>query len=272
MSGVPKVASVKVEHVTVSFPVYGWQKSIRQEFASRVGGLMRREGKKHNRVTIQALDGVSLDIRHGDRVGIVGPNGAGKSTLLRVIAGVYEPIAGRVVIEGRISPLFTTSPGLAFEDTGYENIITCGLFLGMTREEITRKIPDIAMFSELGEYLSLPVRTYSTGMLSRLGFAIATAIDPEILLLDEGIGAGDARFAERAKKRIDALVERANILVLVSHSDALIRSMCNRAILMESGRIALSGDVEDVIEAYRTLNEQPDQRPSASVAGLSAGE
>src|SRR5207245_7592442 len=132
----------------------------------RVGGLMRREGR-HNRLTIHALEGISLEIRHGDRVGFLGPNGAGKSTLLRVLAGVYEPTAGRVVIEGRVSPLFNTSPGLDPEDTGYENIITCGLFLGMTREEISRKTPEIAAFTELGNYLSLPCKTYSTGMLSR---------------------------------------------------------------------------------------------------------
>ncbi len=260
------MASIAVENVAVSFPVYGSQKMFRQELAARVGGLMRREGR-HNRLTIQALEHVSLEIRHGDRVGFLGPNGAGKSTLLRVLAGVYEPTAGRVVIEGRVSPLFNTSPGLDMDDTGYENIMTCGLFLGMTREEIAQKTPEIAAFTELGDYLSLPCKTYSTGMLSRLGFAIATSLDPEILLLDEGIGAGDARFAERAAKRVDALIARANILVLASHSDALIRSMCNKAVLLHSGRVVTAGEVEDVIEAYRTLNEQPSQRTPASVAG-----
>jgi ABC-type polysaccharide/polyol phosphate transport system ATPase subunit len=255
----------------VCFPVYGSQKMFRQELAARVGGLMRREGR-HNRVTIQALENISLEIRHGDRVGFLGPNGAGKSTLLRVLAGVYEPTAGRVVIEGRVSPLFNTSPGLDMDDTGYENIVTCGLFLGMTREEVTRKTPGIAAFTELGDYLSLPCKTYSTGMMSRLGFAIATSLDPEILLLDEGIGAGDARFAERAAKRVDALVKRANILVLASHSDSLIRSMCNKAVLLDSGRIVSAGEVEDVIDAYRTLNEHPTQKPPEPVAGLSLGE
>jgi len=265
------LASIAVENVTVSFPVYGSQKMFRQELAARVGGLMRREGR-HHRLTIHALENVSLEIRHGDRVGFLGPNGAGKSTLLRVLAGVYEPTAGRVVIDGRVSPLFTTSPGFDIDDTGYENIITCGLFLGMTRQEIAQKTPEIAAFTELGDYLALPCKTYSTGMLARLGFAIATSLDPEILLLDEGIGAGDARFAERAAKRVDALVERANILVLASHSDSLIRSMCNKAVLLHSGRVVTTGGVEDVIEAYRTLNEQPMQRPPAQVAGLSALE
>src|SRR5207245_601381 len=220
----------------------------------RVGGLMRREGR-HNRLTIHALEGISLEIRHGDRVGFLGPNGAGKSTLLRVLAGVYEPTAGRVTIEGRVSPLFNTSPGLDIEDTGYENIHTCGLFLGMTRQEILRKASEIGEATGLGDYLALPVRTYSTGMIMRLGFAIATAIDPEILLLDEGLGAGDARFAEGAKRRVDALISRSHILVLASHDQGLIRSMCNRALLLVSGKSVLQGGVEEVLDGYALMNE-----------------
>lgn len=266
------MASILVEDITVSFPVYGSQKMLRQELAARVGGLMRREGRRH-RLTIHALEGVSLEIRHGDRIGLLGPNGAGKSTLLRVLAGVYEPVSGRVEINGRVSPLFNTSPGLDMDDTGYENITTCGLYLGMTRDEISRKTPEIAAFTELGDYLSLPCRTYSTGMLSRLGFGIATSLDPEILLLDEGIGAGDARFAERAAKRVDALVERANILVLATHGDGLIRQMCNKAVLLQSGRVLFAGSVEEVIEAYRISNEQAGQRdPAPRVAAAVSGD
>jgi ABC-type polysaccharide/polyol phosphate transport system ATPase subunit len=201
-------------------------------------------------VAVRALESVSLKLGHGDRLGILGHNGAGKSTLLRVLAGVYAPTSGRASIEGRISALFNTSPGLDADDTGYENIFTCGLFLGMSREEITSKAPEIAEFTELGDYLNLPVRTYSTGMLTRLGFAIATAIQPEILLLDEGLSAGDARFAEQAKRRVDSLVERSSVLVIASHSEAMIRSMCNRALLLEAGRVAALGDVDDVIETY----------------------
>ncbi|HLW47013.1 MAG TPA: ABC transporter ATP-binding protein [bacterium] len=264
------MASVAVENVTVSFPVYGSQKMFRKELAARVGGLIRREGR-HNRVTIRALENVSLRIDHGDRVGILGYNGAGKSTLLRVLAGVYQPVAGRVAIEGRVSPLFNIAPGLDMDDTGYENIITCGLFLGMHRDEIRVKIDDIAAFSELGDYLSLPVRTYSSGMLSRLCFAVATAIDPEILLLDEGIGAGDARFAERAAKRVDALLARANILVLASHSDAIIQSMCTKALLLDSGRVVMLGDLHEVSEVYRKMRETPPEQPQPSLAEAVAG-
>jgi ABC-type polysaccharide/polyol phosphate transport system ATPase subunit len=250
------VASIVLDNVSVEFPIYGSQKLFRQALFQRtVGGLIRRDDHHKRRVAVRALENVSLRLRDGDRLGILGPNGAGKSTLLRVLAGVYEPTIGRVVIKGRVSPLFTTSPGLDTDDTGYENIRTCGLFLGMTPEEIVRKTPEIIEASELGDYIALPVRTYSTGMLTRLGFAIATAIDPEVLLLDEGLGAGDARFAERAAKRIDALVARSRILVLASHSEQLIHSMCNRAVLLSGGSLVASGDVDGTIEAYRQMRE-----------------
>src|SRR5262249_15366867 len=158
-------------------------------YNSTIGGLLSggRNGAGNKRVTVRALDNITLEVRHGDQLGIIGHNGAGKSTMLRMLAGIYPPSQGEMVVDGRISPLFTTSPGLDIDDTGYENAVTCGLFLGMSRREIAQKIADIEQFAELGEYMSLPVRTYSTGMLVRLGFAIATAIDPEILLLDEGL-------------------------------------------------------------------------------------
>ena len=250
------MTSLILDNVTVDFPIYGAQKSFRSALRAATGGLIRREGADR-RITVRALDHFSLRVKHGDRLGIIGHNGAGKSTLLRVCAGVYEPSEGRVHIEGKVSPLFNTSPGLDPDDTGYENIVTCGLFLGMTREEIEEKTPDIEAFSELGDYLSLPVRTYSAGMLTRLGFAIATAINPEILILDEGLGAGDARFAEKAKERVDALIERASILILASHSDDLIKSLCNRAILLQSGRVITEGKVDEVIETYRKMNKLP---------------
>jgi ABC-type polysaccharide/polyol phosphate transport system ATPase subunit len=188
-------------------------------------------------------------------LGIIGHNGAGKSTLLRVLAGVYVPTSGRVTIEGRVSALFNTSPGLDSDDTGFENIVTCGLFLGMSRADIRAKTPEIAEFTELGDYLNLPVRTYSAGMITRLAFAIATSIDPEILVLDEGLSAGDARFAEHAEQRVDELVKRSSILIIASHAEGLIRSMCNRAMLLESGRVVTIGEVDEVIETYERLRK-----------------
>ena len=249
------MAQITLNDVVTEFPIYGAQPSLRSALLGRVGGVLRRGSNgAGKRVVVRALDHVSLAVNHGDQLGILGHNGAGKSTMLRVLAGIYQPSHGSISIEGRVSPLFATSPGLAVDDTGYENIVTCGLLLGMTRDEIERKLPEIEAFTELSDYLALPVRTYSSGMLVRLGFAIATAIDPEILLLDEGLGAGDARFATRAAKRVKALIERSSIMVLASHSDELIRQMCKRAILLDHGRVVADGPTEELFEIYARLN------------------
>lgn len=258
------MAQIVLSNVITEFPVYGTRVSLRNALLGRVvGGRLRRQENSKKHVVVRALDDVSLTISHGDQLGIVGHNGAGKSTMLRVLAGIYQPSAGSVSIDGHVSPLFNVSPGLDLDDTGYENIVTCGLLLGMTRDEIERKLPEIEAFTELSDYLALPARSYSTGMLVRLGFAIATAIDPEILLLDEGLGASDARFAKRAAQRVDALIDRSSIMVLASHSDELIRQMCNRAILIDGGRIVADGATEDVLEVYRRMNK--DEMPIAPV-------
>lgn len=249
------MAQIILKNVVTEFPIYGAQTSFRTALLGRVGGVLRRGSNgAAKRVVVRALDNVSLAINHGDQVGILGHNGAGKSTMLRVLAGIYQPSQGSISIEGRVSPLFTTSPGLAVDDTGYENIVTCGLLLGMTRDEIERKLPEIEAFTELSDYLALPVRTYSPGMLVRLGFAIATAIDPEILLLDEGLGAGDARFATRAVNRVKALIERSSVMVLASHSDKLIQQMCKRAILLDRGHVVADGPTEEVLAIYDNVN------------------
>jgi homopolymeric O-antigen transport system ATP-binding protein len=246
------LASIIANNVTIDFPIYGTShRSLRQTLFGRTGGLIRHEGQgRQQRVVVRALDAVSFTVQNGDRLGLIGHNGAGKSTLLKVLAGVYTPDSGSIRSEGRVSPLFNAAPGLDPDDNGYENIKTCGMFLGMSSQEIDRKLPDIANFCELGEYLELPVRTYSTGMVARLGFAIATAIEPDILLLDEGLGSGDARFAARAEARMQALIQRTRILVLASHSDVLIKSMCNRAILLEKGRLLQIGPIDEVLKRY----------------------
>lgn len=246
------MASVIVENVRVDFPVYGAQRSFRKVLFERAtGGLVSHETR--DRVVVKALTNINLSLQHGDRIGLVGHNGAGKSTLLKVLAGVYEPVEGRVLVDGKVTPLFDTLPGLDAEDSGYQNIMTAGLLFGLSNAEIERLLPDVEQFSELGEYLALPVRTYSLGMVTRLGFAIATAIEPGILLMDEGIGAGDARFAERVEKRLKEFVDRSSIIVLASHSLPLIKSICNRAALMQSGQILATGSVDEVIEKYDVL-------------------
>ena len=251
------MASILLEHVTLDYPIYGASsRSFRTALLGRTGGLIRREGDRQQHVVVRALEDISFRLDHGDRLGLIGHNGAGKSTLLRLLAGVYEPVAGRIVTEGRISPLFTASPGIDADDTGYENIRTCGMYLGMSDEEIKCKIPEIVEFCELGDYLELPVRTYSSGMMTRLAFAIATAIDPGILLLDEGLGAADARFASRAEKRMSELIDRSSILVLASHSDGMIKDMCNKAALMEKGRLIAIGPVAEIVELYHARAAQ----------------
>jgi len=250
------VTRLCLENVTVDYPIYGSSRTFRGILKRRTGGFIKREIEGQGRVVVRALESLSLDLNHGDRLGIVGHNGAGKSTLLRVCAGVYEPSDGRVILEGKVSSLLNTAPGLDPDDTGYENIMTCGLFLGMTRKEIVRKTPEIEEFTELGEYLDLPARTYSAGMLTRLGFAIATAIDPEILVLDEGLGAGDARFAEKAKARVNSLIDRTSILILASHSEGLIQAMCSKAILLDTGKIKAVGSTNEIIAMYRERSMQ----------------
>lgn len=248
------MAAIVLDNVSVDFPVYGSHRSFRKALVEKAtGGFIRHETAHPDRVTVNALVDISFELSHGDRLGLVGHNGAGKSTLLKVVAGVYEPTRGHVYAEGRITPLFDAMPGLDPEDTGYENIVTAGMLLGMSREEIIAKIPEIEEFSELGEFLSLPVRTYSTGMQTRLGFAVASAIEPGILLMDEGIGAGDARFAERASRRLKEFIGRSQIMVLASHSDSLIRSTCNKAALMQAGRILAAGGVEEVLAQYHEI-------------------
>ena len=189
-------------------------------------------------------------MRDGDRLGLIGHNGAGKSTLLRVMSGGYRPSSGVIGIEGDVASLLTLGVGFDVEDTGFENIYTGCLYLGMTPGQIRDKVDEIAEFTELGEYLKMPVRTYSSGMQVRLSFAIATALDPDILLLDEVMGAGDAQFMIKAQQRIESLMSRASLLVLASHSTAMIRQFCNKAMLLKAGRIDAFGDVESTIAAY----------------------
>lgn len=249
------MASIDVDNVTIDFPIYGAsRRSLRQTLFGRTGGLIRHEGQHNSRVIVRALENVSFKLKDGDRIGLIGHNGAGKTTLLRTLAGVYRPDAGKITINGKVSPLFTAAPGLDLEDSGFENIKTCSMFLGMSPAEIEYKLPEIVEFCELGEYLELPVRTYSAGMVTRLCFAIATSIDPDILLLDEGIAAGDARFAARAEGRMNSLIERTRILVLASHSDGMIRQMCNVALVLEKGHAVAFGPVEEMIGEYHRLN------------------
>ena len=246
------MASVVVENISVTFPVYGAaSRSLKNALiASTTGGRVTTDVKE--RVTIQALTNLSLQINHGERVALIGHNGAGKSTVLRVINGIYEPQVGRVLVEGRTVPLFDTSLGMDLESTGYENILLRGMYLGLSRTEIRAKTQEIADFTELGSFLEMPAKTYSTGMAARLAFAISTSIEPDILLIDEGISAGDAVFLEKAKQRLEDLIERTRILILASHDEQLVRRWCNRAVLFEKGRCVSVGSVDEILRQYHS--------------------
>jgi homopolymeric O-antigen transport system ATP-binding protein len=239
-----------LQNVSVSFPIY---QSGSRSFKKRL--LFRGTGGKiacdaNNRIVVEALRNVSLSLKAGDRVALIGSNGAGKTTLLRVMAGIYEPFVGEVKTTGRISPMLDISLGIDHEISGYDNIRLRGLILGLTANQIEQLIPNIAEFTELGDYLDIPVRTYSSGMMTRLTFAVATCFSPEILLMDEWIMAGDAGFLTKAQHRIDRFVERVNILVLASHNLEICRKWCSKAVWMERGEIKEVGDIESVLAAY----------------------
>lgn len=244
------MASIKLSGVEVAFPIYNAStRSLKNlVLSSKTGGSIRSVAQRLTLVT--ALNGVDLELSHGDRIGLVGHNGSGKSTLLRVLAGICEPSRGTVELSGQVAPIFNIELGMDPEATGFENIMLRGMFLGMTKKQVKHSLPDIAEFTELGDFLHLPMRTYSDGMRMRLAFAISTAIEPDILLLDEGIGAGDAHFIDKAERRLAEFTQRAAIIALASHDTNLIRLICNKVALLEHGRILMIGEPDPVLAAY----------------------
>lgn len=246
------MASIDLENVSLDYPIYDARsRSIKNAVLRTIGGRM---AGSHGRVDVQALRDITLRLRDGDRLALVGRNGAGKTTLLKVLAGIYEPPCGRVRICGSMSSLTDVTMGMDLDATGRENIIMRCVFLGMTYAEARSKLAEIEEFTELGSYLLLPIRTYSTGMLVRLGFAASTASRPQILVMDEMIGAGDLAFAEKARSRISEYVASAHILVLASHNNAILRQFCNKALLLEAGWARRLGPLENVLVEYEQVN------------------
>ena len=244
---------VEIDNIHINFPIYD---ARTRSLKHRVLGLgTPRVGPAgHHRVLVRALRGISLTLESGDRLALIGRNGAGKSTLLRVMTGIYEPVVGSVKVRGRIASLTNLTMGMDMEGTGYENIVIRGLMLGMSRRQSLERVEDIENFTELGEYLNLPLRTYSAGMLLRLAFAIATSIDPEILIMDELIGAGDKNFATKANARLDRMMKAAHILVIASHSFDTLRRLCNKAALLREGQLVAMGPVEQILKRYESEN------------------
>lgn len=243
---------IHLEHVNLEFRV-GAERHDTIKSALR-HGLKRRNVEAR---TVHALRDISLSIRSGERVGLIGHNGAGKSSLLKVMAGIYPPQRGVVETEGHVCPLFEFVTGFEMEATGWENIRTRALLLGMSPKEIDQKIDSIAKFSNLGEFLDIPVRHYSSGMFVRLAFATSTAVDPQILLLDEVMAAGDAAFIESARSRMNELMERANIVVFASHSLDVLPTFCDRTLLLDHGRIIADGPTPDLIKLYSEQVARP---------------
>ncbi|KAB0676012.1 ABC transporter ATP-binding protein [Aureimonas leprariae] len=243
------MASMVLRDVVVDIPVYNAStRSLKNNVVSAAtGGRVVLGG---GRTFVRAVDGLSLELGHGTRLALVGHNGAGKSTILKVMAGIYHPTAGRMRSEGTVASMFDIGFGMDEDATGWDNIALRGRLLGFSRREIAKRTPEIAETSELGRFLDMPLRTYSTGMATRLAFAISTAIDPDILLVDEGIGAGDAAFLERAKQRMEGFVGRAGLLVVASHSDDLLLRWCTTGAWMEHGRLRLLGPIREVLDAY----------------------
>jgi ABC-type polysaccharide/polyol phosphate transport system ATPase subunit len=242
---------IVLDNVSVELPIYSARgRSLRSKLIHHVVGS-KLSTRRDDVVVVTALNGISLTIDNGERVGLVGSNGAGKTTLLRVCANVYPPTSGTAAISGKISALTDLTLGMDFEASGYENVVFRGVLMGLTQKQARDLIPAITEFTGLGEYLDLPVRTYSSGMLIRLLFAVATAVVPDILIMDEMVGFGDAAFMQKAQVRINKIISEASVLLLASHSEDILRHFCERLIWMREGQIAADGPVEDVLAAYR---------------------
>ena len=230
------MASISLKNVSVNFPIYGaGANSFKKTLAASVTG--GRFGKETGIAVVQALSEINLELKSGDRLGLIGHNGAGKSTLLRTLAVIYEPSSGDFSRVGSVASLIDPSLGIEADATGMENIMLRGLVMGLSKKEVDSLLPGISEFSGLGDYLAMPVRTYSTGMMMRLAFSISTSVKADILLMDEWLSVGDAEFTEKAEQRMKDMVAGSGILILASHSPDLIEKECNRVVRLEHGRL-----------------------------------
>lgn len=223
--------------LVIEFPVYGGKSRSLKSAVLRAatGGAIAADAA--DRVVVRALDHVSFEWREGERIGLVGHNGSGKTTMLRTVAGIYEPSVGAIEIRGRVASMLSITLGMDAEATGYENILVRGTIMGLRRKQILDLIDDVVEFSELGDYVYMPMRTYSSGMIMRLMFAISTSVRADIILMDEWLSVGDADFTDKAQKRLTQLIDEAKLLVIASHNPDVIRNICTRVIHLERGKI-----------------------------------
>ena len=246
------VPYIELIDVDIDFPVFDAQSVGLINSLVRFTAIRGARGPASKRTqTVSALRNIDLKFQSGDRIGLIGHNGAGKSTLLRVLSGVYEPTKGQIWQRGTVSALTDLMLGMDPEASGTDFVVTRGIVMGLSKRQAQEMIADIAEFTELGDRLYMPVRTYSAGMLLRLAFAVATTVSPNILLMDEMVGAGDAKFQERAQKRLARLMSRVDILVFASHNEDLLRSFCSQALVLRDGRIAYRGNIDACLAHYR---------------------
>jgi len=228
------MANISASNLSIIFPHYqNYSRSIKNLIIDT--SLGRKNSFKKD--GIYALDDLSFEIKKGQKVGLVGPNGSGKTTLLRVLSGIFHPSKGSLSVQGNIASLIDLSGGFDQDATGYENIFLRSILFGQTKQETNKRVEEIIDFSELGEFIKMPVRTYSSGMMMRLAFSIATSVKPDIILMDEWLSVGDATFHEKATRRLNQLVEDANILVMASHNEDIIKNVCSRVLSLENGVI-----------------------------------
>lgn len=249
---------ILAEAVTIEFPLYHLgARSLKKRILAQSPLRLRQDDSA--RIVVSALRDLSFRIGRGERVALVGHNGAGKTTLLRTLAGVYEPVAGRIEVAGAVGALIDPSAGMDPNATGRENIVLRGLFRGLSDAESVAMAEEVGRFSGLAEFLDVPVRTYSAGMQVRLSFATATVMDPQVLLMDEWFLAGDSDFMARARAKLEGLVSKADILVLATHDMGIVREWCSRAIRLDAGRIVADGTVAEVLGSAGAAQPAPER-------------
>ena len=247
------MAQIELINAALHYPVFsGHSRSLRNVFLSATtGGRLRREAR--NVITVDALNDISFSLSDGDRLALLGLNGSGKTTLLRLMGGLLAPTAGHVSRNGSLALMLSLTPSTDIDSSGLDNLYMAGFARGLSKAEIQWLAPSIVTFSELGDFINLPMRTYSSGMLARLIFSINITFPADIILVDEIFGAGDASFIDKASKKIREMVENSKIFVFSSHNEALVHSVCNKALLLHQGRVVNIGDIDSVLPSYKQI-------------------